>query len=137
MSRYVVYKLTFNRKRQKCGYFGVTEVLPGTTPVAAAMSRKQWHIHPPPGCIQAQWLTERYDVGTIKVQTLTGVLTAAAAWDAELWETAEAMLQDGGMDSVRGGWGGLLPTVGICRCIVARPWLRLRSGSGGSPQCAR
>ena len=137
MKWYVVYKLTFIRKGVVCTYIGVTQVPPGTTAFAALMRRRHWHIHPPPGCKKTEWLTAPYDVGTLKAQTLTDVLPAATAWDVELWKTAEAMLQDGGMDTVRGGWGGLLPTVGICRRIVARPWLRLRSGSGGSPQCAR
>ena len=122
MSRYVVYKLSFSRNGRKCGYVGVTEVLPGTTPAAAVTRRKRWHTHPPPGCIKAQWLTEGYDVGTVSVQTLTGVLTAEKAWDFELWKTAEAMLQEGGVDCVRGGWGGgLPPRFGSRRCAVAGP----------------
>lgn len=133
MRRYVVYKLTFFRKGRKCVYIGVTEVLPGMTPTAAVLRRRHWHVHPPPGCIKAQWLTEPYDLGSLSVQTLTGVLAAGEAWDVELWETAEAMLQEGGFESTRGGWGWLLPIFGSCRCIVARQGLRFGPGPGRSP----
>lgn len=107
---FVCYKLSFFRKSVVHRYVGTTQVYPGQTPRQACEARRRSHLDPPPGKKRVRWLRPTFDEDSLKVETLTGALSAARAWEHEAKLAAAAMVEQGVGDRTRGGpWCGAEP----------------------------
>ncbi len=75
------------------------------------------HLDPPAGKERVHWLRSAFDESSLKVETLTGPLSAARAWEEEAKLAAAAILEPGVGDRTRGGpWCGAKP--------LSRAWRR-------------